>query len=425
MTLQAAIWNAISPATVPSGRASAALASSAKPDGLTYSPALAAMFIYLNRTGYNGLFRLNSGGAFNVPAGRYEKPRICDEHNLLRVSAALAGEGITLRRRRFEALVDEAEAGDFLYFDPPYAPVSKTARFTSYTAEGFDLDDQKTLRDVIVTLAGCSNPPDDQRLAAEWVISTGGKVGVNSQGQQSVATRNRDLPKGPFVIESIAWEIYPGDENSRVTDEDLLRLSKLTELRDLDLWAVRVTDKGIDALLLAATPSSLKRLLDATLERGVKVIGGAGAVHFAGHGLFNAADPDSSVMYLSDGTGVVSSLFNSAKYGTPLQPLIFFNACMIGMGGELLGNAGGFPGNCLRGGFGGVLGALWEVDDAVAAQIAAAFWERALPKDRSKAEPVAQVLRDLRTQYTADPSTLPVSTYLSYVFYGHPRLTLQ
>lgn len=180
-----------------------------------------------------------------------------------------------------------------------------------------------------------------------------------------------------------------------------------------------------DALLLAATPSSLKRLLDATLERGVKVIGGAGAVHFAGHGLFNAADPDSSVMYLSDGTGVVSSLFNSAKYGTPLQPLIFFNACMIGMGGELLGNAGGFPGNCLRGGFGGVLGALWEVDDAVAAQIAAAFWERALPKDRSKAEPVAQVLRDLRTQYTADPSTLPVSTYLSYVFYGHPRLTLQ
>ena len=65
--------------------------------------------------------------------------------------------GVTLDRARFDRAVDSAAAGDFLYFDPPYAPLSKTARFTSYTTDGFDADDQQRLRDVIVTLArrGC------------------------------------------------------------------------------------------------------------------------------------------------------------------------------------------------------------------------------------------------------------------------------
>ena len=137
-----------------------------------YSPALAAMFIYLNRTGYNGLFRLNSDGQFNVPAGRYTKPRICDEVNLRRVGKAFAMAGVTLDRARFDRIVDSAGAGDFLYFDPPYAPLSKTARFTSYTTDGFDADDQQRLRDVVVTLAsrGChvvmsnSTAPDIARL---------------------------------------------------------------------------------------------------------------------------------------------------------------------------------------------------------------------------------------------------------------------
>ena len=135
----------------------AALRRSANGGGLAYSPALAAMFIYLNRTGYNGLFRLNAAGEFNVPAGRYTNPRICDEQNLRGVSSALARTGVALERQRFDAVVETARAGDFLYFDPPYAPLSKTARFTSYTAEGFDLDDQKQLRDVLIELAtrGC------------------------------------------------------------------------------------------------------------------------------------------------------------------------------------------------------------------------------------------------------------------------------
>ena len=135
-------------------RAALAAASSSAID---YSAALAAMFIYLNRTGYNGLFRLNSGGEFNVPAGRYDRPRICDEGNLRRVAGALARQGVALDRARFERVVDGAAAGDFLYFDPPYAPLSKTARFTGYTAEGFDAGDQQRLRDVVVRLArrGC------------------------------------------------------------------------------------------------------------------------------------------------------------------------------------------------------------------------------------------------------------------------------
>lgn len=122
-----------------------------------YTAALAAMFIYLNRTGYNGLFRLNSDGEFNVPVGRYAKPRICDEAGVRRVAAALGGPRITLDRAPFDRTVESAAAGDFLYFDPPYAPLSKTSRFTSYTAAGFGSAEQERLRDVVIALAkrGC------------------------------------------------------------------------------------------------------------------------------------------------------------------------------------------------------------------------------------------------------------------------------
>ena len=103
---------------------------------------------------------------------------------------------------------------------------------------------------------------------------------------------------------------------------------------------------------------------------------------------------------------------------------IFLNACMIGIGGEMLGDMGGFPGNCLKGGFGGVLGALWEVNDLLARTIAMEFWERVMPADGSVGEPVAEVLRDIRGAYAAQ--TKPrVPTYLAYVYYGHPRLKLR
>ena len=115
------------------------------------------MFIYLNRTGYNGLFRLNSRGHFNVPRGDYRSPRICDEDNLLRVASTLSQLAAKIEHASFEAAVNPAQAGDFVYFDPPYAPMSTTARFTSYTADGFGEEEQQRLQRVIFELAdrGC------------------------------------------------------------------------------------------------------------------------------------------------------------------------------------------------------------------------------------------------------------------------------
>ena len=134
-----------------------AKARTAMAGDVTYDAALAAMFIYLNRTGYNGLFRLNGDGEFNVPAGRYAKPRICDAVNLRRVATVLSRPGVTLDRAGFDRVLNSAQPEDFFYFDPPYAPLSKTANFTSYTTDRFDAGDQLRLRDVIVTLAsrGC------------------------------------------------------------------------------------------------------------------------------------------------------------------------------------------------------------------------------------------------------------------------------
>lgn len=120
-------------------------------------PRIAAMFLYLNRTGYNGLFRLNAAGSFNVPAGRYVRPRICDPVLLRAVSTVLGAPGVQLHVGAFDMAVADARRDDFIYFDPPYVPVSTTATFNTYTAAGFDTADQMRLRDAIVALheRGC------------------------------------------------------------------------------------------------------------------------------------------------------------------------------------------------------------------------------------------------------------------------------
>lgn len=122
--------------------------SGATVDG--YTPELAAMLIFLNRTGFNGLYRLNSRGEFNVPAGRYEEPRICDPEHLRVVSAVLKRAGVTVDASPFEATLAEAGRGDFVYCDPPYAPLSKTASFAHYTAGGFTAFDQRRLQQAVV-----------------------------------------------------------------------------------------------------------------------------------------------------------------------------------------------------------------------------------------------------------------------------------
>ena len=118
-----------------------------------YTASLAAMLIYLNRTGFNGLFRMNSKGLFNVPLGRYKNPTICDADNLQRVAATLCRRSIAVKQTTHDRALRAAKPGDFVYLDPPYAPLSATAHFTSYTAEGFSSDDQRQLQWVVVDLA--------------------------------------------------------------------------------------------------------------------------------------------------------------------------------------------------------------------------------------------------------------------------------
>jgi DNA adenine methylase len=115
----------------------------------------AARLIYLNKTCYNGLYRVNQRGEFNVPFGSYENPRICDEGGLRAASKALQLADIKCRDFRF--ILHHAKPGDFAYFDPPYDPVSATSSFTSYSEASFDVREQKALRQVFGALAdrGC------------------------------------------------------------------------------------------------------------------------------------------------------------------------------------------------------------------------------------------------------------------------------
>lgn len=121
------------------------------PAGLTQAER-AARLIYLNKTCYNGLYRENSKGEFNVPFGRYRNPTICDEARLR--AAARALQGVELRTTDFAGAVADAGAGDFVYFDPPYVPLSQTSNFTSYERNVFGMEDHLRLAEVIAQLTG-------------------------------------------------------------------------------------------------------------------------------------------------------------------------------------------------------------------------------------------------------------------------------
>lgn len=103
----------------------------------------AARFIYLNKTCFNGLFRVNSKGQFNVPFGDYKDPVICDQENLKAVSKAL--KNVRLIEKSFEWVEKEAKPGDVVYLDPPYLPISSTSNFTKYTESGFGVEQHARL----------------------------------------------------------------------------------------------------------------------------------------------------------------------------------------------------------------------------------------------------------------------------------------
>ena len=115
----------------------------------------AARTIYLNKTCFNGLYRVNKKGEFNVPMGNYKKPSILQIETLKAASRALSSADLSTGH--YSVLVDKAQAGDFIYLDPPYHPLSKTAMFTNYVAQAFGEKDQMELAEVVTALSkkGC------------------------------------------------------------------------------------------------------------------------------------------------------------------------------------------------------------------------------------------------------------------------------
>ncbi len=117
----------------------------------------ASRFIYLNKTCFNGLYRVNSKGYFNVPFGKYKNPNYVNEKVLRAVHQYLNENHIAILNGDFEKATEHAESGDFVYFDPPYDPVSKTSSFTSYSKDNFGEEQQLQLRDTFKRLyeKGC------------------------------------------------------------------------------------------------------------------------------------------------------------------------------------------------------------------------------------------------------------------------------
>ena len=178
-----------------------------------YTPELAAMLIYLNRTGFNGLFRLNRRGEFNVPAGRYANPCICDPAHLRSVAAALRQPGVTIDVESFERTLANAGAGTFIYCDPPYAPLSPTASFANYTADGFGPADQKRLSDAVVRAAASGAAVMVSNSSAPIIETLYTSAAARAVGLKIVrvparrAINSRATSRGPvdeFLITNIA-----------------------------------------------------------------------------------------------------------------------------------------------------------------------------------------------------------------------------
>ncbi|HUT03695.1 MAG TPA: DNA adenine methylase [bacterium] len=150
----------------------------------------AARTIYLNKTCYNGLYRVNAKGQFNVPMGSYKNPKILHEDVLRAASSAL--QGTTIEARDFRSVVDLCRPGDFVYLDPPYHPLSSTASFRSYTAASFGDDDQRDLANMFrhLTEKGClcmlsnSYTPFIRELYSDFRIETVNAIrAINCDGE--------------------------------------------------------------------------------------------------------------------------------------------------------------------------------------------------------------------------------------------------
>ncbi|MFH2110532.1 MAG: DNA adenine methylase [Candidatus Bathyarchaeota archaeon] len=160
----------------------------------------ASLLLYLNKTAFNGLYRVNSKGKFNVPFGRYKNPTIVDEKRISEASQIL--KNIEVLCTDFTYVIDYSKEGDLCYFDPPYLPVSDTADFTSYSKDGFSFDDQIRLRDTCVSL-------DDKGVL--FVLSNS-YVETLVDKYREVDSFSVDIVKANRAINSVADKRGPVDE---------------------------------------------------------------------------------------------------------------------------------------------------------------------------------------------------------------------
>lgn len=153
----------------------------------------AARLIYLNKTCFNGLYRVNKSGYFNTPYGRYKNPNIVNEIVLRALSNYLNEANIEFKTGDFKDGLKNIRKGAFVYFDPPYAEVSSTANYTGYTKGGFDVREQERLRDLCVELdkrgvkwmVSNANVPLIQELYQEFNIDViGAKRSINSKADK-------------------------------------------------------------------------------------------------------------------------------------------------------------------------------------------------------------------------------------------------
>lgn len=113
----------------------------------------AARILYMLKVDFNGMYRVNKKNQFNVPYGKYKNPKIADREGIINVSNYFNNNNIKIFNTDFEKAIETAQPNDFVYFDPPYVPINKTSSFTSYTSEGFNLNEQKRLRNTFFKLS--------------------------------------------------------------------------------------------------------------------------------------------------------------------------------------------------------------------------------------------------------------------------------
>lgn len=130
----------------------------------------AALFIFLNRTCFNGLYRVNKNNLYNVPIGGYKKPTICDSHNILAVSSVL--QNVEILCGDYEATLNHASANSIFYLDPPYKPLSETSSFNSYAKHDFNDNEQKRLKDFCSKL---------DMFGHHWILSNSDVNGENKK----------------------------------------------------------------------------------------------------------------------------------------------------------------------------------------------------------------------------------------------------